>query len=180
MRHFTAVVIFAVVAASLFLAVSCEDDGVLNLPSNLDPFSDEDAHALFLAVYNKVNYYATSGPNTYEDGSVTVSETRDNDIFNGYYSTDVTVVFDGFVTGITTIDRTAFVEAYMDVGGVTTAYGTTYTGTLKGTYDSQTYELTMNFTAENAAGIGITSSGTFTVNGKNYDVSVDSMYQTGF
>ena len=136
-------------------------------------FADEDAYALILHIYSELNYYGMRYPGTYASGSVVVSEDRNNDYTNAYYATDVTIAFSEYSSGAATIDGTGLIEAYMD--SAEGKYGATYSGTLTGTYNGENYKLKMNYTAENAAGVGITSSGSFTLNRKEYEMSVDDM-----
>ena len=135
-----------------------------------DRFTEEQASALILFVYGTLNQYAIYGPGEYGSGAVEVEDDYSADLINALYTNDVTVVFDQYSSGENTINGTGLVGAFMD--SYWGKYGASYSGTFNGQYDGISYTLKMNYLSE-VGTAGITSEGSFTVNGKKYEISAD-------
>ena len=92
---------------------------------------------------------------------------------NAYYEDTVQVDFAGYsgnggsITGSGNV--VAFIDSYNSVEGAT------YSGSFTGSYDGGSFSMSMDYGVENRAGMtGITSAGTFTFNGRRYEVQADS------
>lgn len=139
---------------------------------------EDDALAAFLFVFHDFNYYAMRTPapegtsEFFANGTVTVTkQDSTDDLLNAYYEDTVRVVFDDYTGNAGSICGTGELVAFID--SYNGSEGATYSGAFNGSYNGASFTMSVVYGVENSAGTGIRATGTYTLNGRTYELRAD-------